>query len=135
MADLGTISVRTEGSTARNALPLSSIQAGKVVARAGQLQAKYLYVPFWNANNLAAIGTGVLSGVVNDSAVPVPRCMVRLYYRPTGVLIRSAFTDAAGAFVFTALDPTDMQNYFVIAFDPAGGTQYNAIIFDRLTAV
>lgn len=84
---------------------------------------------------------GTMSGTVTDISVPVANVVVRCYYRPTGQLIQTAGTNASGVFTFTNLDPTDTQNYFVVAFEPnsrdAGwsGNQYNAVIFDLLTPV
>lgn len=138
MADLGTISCQFSPTFKRCDLPLSSAQAGAVTAVFKvNTEPFYQYVPFWTspAPSLSVNTQGVISGVVNENATPVSRCAVRLYYRSTGAFIRSTFTDASGAFSFSGLDPSDIQAYTCVAFDPEGGVQYNAVIFDRLTAV
>ena len=78
---------------------------------------------------------GKIAGVVLEGATPVPSCTVRLYDRPTGALLSSEVTGVHGNFLFSGLDETLTTNYFVVAFDPDGGTQYNAIVFDRLSPV
>jgi hypothetical protein len=78
---------------------------------------------------------GKIAGVVLEGATPVPSCTVRLYDRPTGSLLSSEVTGVYGNFLFSGLDETLTANYFVVAFDPIGGVQYNAIVFDYLTPV
>lgn len=78
---------------------------------------------------------GKIAGVVLEGATPVPACTVRLYDRPTGALLSSEVTGVYGNFLFSGLDETLTANYFVVAFDPIGGVQYNAIVFDYLTPV
>jgi hypothetical protein len=78
---------------------------------------------------------GKIAGTVREGATPVAACTVRLYDRTTGNLISSQSTGAYGEFLFSALDETQTENFFVVALDPAGGTQYNAMIYDRLTPV
>jgi hypothetical protein len=137
MADLGTITCRTAvWPLRRSDLPLSSAQAGAVHGVSTLKKVFYHLVPFWASSGLplAAGVSGTISGVVTDGGTPVSRCVVRLYYRATGAYVRSTFTDSSGAFSFTGLDTADTKAFFCIAFDPEGGTQYNAIIFDRLTA-
>ena len=78
---------------------------------------------------------GKIAGTVREGATPVAACTVRLYDRTTGALISSQSTGTYGEFLFSALDETQTENFFVVALDPAGGTQYNAMIYDRLTPV
>ena len=78
--------------------------------------------------------TGTLSGIVTEGGTEVPFCVVRLYYRPTGQLIAQTHSDADGLFTFTGLQ-VGVANYYALALDPDGGTQYNAVIFDRLSPV
>lgn len=66
----------------------------------------------------------------NDA--PINRCRVRLYYRPNGVLVANAISDAAGYFKFTDLMP-DANAYYAVAFDPDGTPVQNALIYDLLT--
>ena len=74
-----------------------------------------------------------LSGSVTDSAVAVPFARVKLYRRALGILIDQQLCDASGAFTFLNLPTTNPQDYFVVAFDPPGGTVYNALILDYLS--
>lgn len=78
---------------------------------------------------------GKIAGVVREGITPVAAGVTHLYDRATGVKIASQTTDANGLFVFSGLDETLAAGYFVVALDPDGGTQYNAMIYDRLTAV
>lgn len=78
---------------------------------------------------------GKIAGTVREGATPVAACTVRLYDRSTGALISSQTTGTYGEFLFASLDETQTENFFVVALDPAGGTQYNAMIYDRLTPV
>lgn len=131
MADLGAVAIARPALRRRVIVTYTAPPTGKTAT-----PNRRTYVVFWDGLVSVTKSTvGALSGVVEESAVPLSRCMVRVYYRPSGQLIRSVLTAANGSFTVPGLDPTDTQNYFAIAFDPAGGTQYNAIIFDRLTAV
>jgi len=78
---------------------------------------------------------GKIAGVVLEGVTPQVGSTVRLYDRATGALINSQTTNQWGAFLFDTLDETLSVGYFVVAFDPDGGTQYNALVYDRLTAV
>lgn len=78
---------------------------------------------------------GSIAGVVLEGNTPVSAGTVRLYERSTGTLLLSQTTNQWGQFRFNGLDETQANNYFVVAFDPDGGVQYNAQVFDRLTAV
>lgn len=137
MADLGTVGIRAPLALTRSDLPLSSAASGAITARKEPIKFYALWMPFWVTTPPLINGTGdaTIGGAVTDAGSPVSHCMVRLYYRPTGTLIRSVFTDTSGLFSFTGLNAADTQNYFAVAFDPEGGVQYNAIIFDRLSAV
>ena len=78
---------------------------------------------------------GKIAGVVLEGATPQAGSVVRLYDRTTGALINSQTTNQWGAFLFDTLDSTLPNNYFLVALDPDGGAQYNAQVYDRLTAV
>jgi hypothetical protein len=71
-----------------------------------------------------------LSGTVKESGVAQIGVIVRLYWRPNGLLVGSTFTDQYGAWSFSGLiKGTDGDtNYVVIALDPPTGTQYNDAI-------
>lgn len=73
--------------------------------------------------------------LVDDETVDVPlaNARVRLYYRPTGVLIGATRAAEDGSYVFPQL-PNLAQAYFAIAFDPEGAPVQNAVVFDRLSS-
>lgn len=78
---------------------------------------------------------GSISGTVTELGAAVARCLVRLYFRPTGALVKTALTSAAGAYTFAGLDPAEAGNFTVVVLDPTGGVSYNAIVLDKLTPV
>lgn len=98
----------------------SSIFAIGSTGRTGELQNSY---------------EGKIAGVVLEGATPVPQAKVGVFYRRDMHLIRTTRTNQYGVFVFTQLEEALGDNYFVVALDPDGGTQYNAIVFDRLSPV
>jgi hypothetical protein len=93
--------------------------------------------PVWRTASASSwtAGTGQLAGTVSENAAVIERCVVRLYCRSSGALIATALTSPQGLFSFDELESADAENYFVVAFDPASGVPYNALIFDRLTPV
>lgn len=99
------------------------------------------WVPVWRNGLTGTIpllryrADGVLAGTVTENGTPIPYALVAVYYRPTMQLITAARCDASGNFSVPRLDPADTQAYFVVAFDPDGGTLYNALIYDRVTPV
>ncbi len=68
----------------------------------------------------------------NDT--PIYLCRVRLHYRANGVAIATTKTDANGFYRFKDLMP-DAASYYVVAFDPDGGVNQNAVILDKLSTV
>ncbi|QZI85843.1 hypothetical protein CPT_Suso_040 [Stenotrophomonas phage Suso] len=68
----------------------------------------------------------------NDT--PIYLCRVRLHYRPNGVAIATTKTDRNGFYRFDDLMP-DIAYYYVVAFDPDGGVNQNAVILDKLSTV
>lgn len=121
------------------ATPLPGFPGASVpTARSANFPTRSLPVKWYGeggAVEVAKSAAAHLSGVVMDSGTAVPYAAVRLYYRPTGVLIARARTDASGYFIFRGLDQADTGNFQVVALDPEGGTQYNALVLDRLTPV
>lgn len=65
--------------------------------------------------------------------VPVGKCRVRLYYRPNGVLIANAITNAAGYYRFDNLMP-EANAYYAVAFDPDSDPAQNSLVLDRLSS-
>lgn len=75
---------------------------------------------------------GVIHGTVSIDGVLQEHARVYLYYRPTGALVRSAWTNAAGEFRFAAGMSRGSPDYFVVA---TTDLNYNAIAYDKLSAV
>ena len=73
-----------------------------------------------------------LSGTVLEGVAALGSVMVRLYHRKSGQLINGTRTAADGTFSFTGLVAAS-EEYFVVAFDPDGGVNYNAVVLDKLT--
>ena len=78
---------------------------------------------FWNIDR-----SGAFNGSVLDGSIPVPYALVRLYYKPNGLLIGRATCTIAGTFLFKGLDKAS-ADYFAVAHYPND----NAQIYDKLT--
>lgn len=113
---------------ASNALALPS---GRFLVRSLRKQNVWRYM---DRNGIFSSSAGTISGSVVDGGSPVPYAIVRLYYRQNGVFIGGSRADSSGNFSISGLDPADSASYFCVAFDPDDGIQYNAVIYDRLTA-
>lgn len=89
----------------------------------------------YNLDILVPDVSGTISGLVTLKGVPMPNEKVYLYYKPTGVRIMWALTDATGHFTFQHLDKTSNQYYAICALKGPYTLpeQYNALIFDLLT--
>jgi hypothetical protein len=137
MADLGAIGKRQHITYTR----VLDVWAATNATTRGRDQRPYNFsriLPTWGYTSQQAIFvgvTGTLSGTVAENGVGVVGAMVCCYYRKTGYFIARTFTTAGGAFSFSGLDTSDAGAYYVVALDPDTGVQYNALIFDRLTAV
>ena len=72
-----------------------------------------------------------VAGIVQEQGSAVART-VRLYDRSTGALVDSVVSDAGdGSFDFSDIDG---KVYTVIAFDADAGSDFNALIYDRVQA-
>ncbi len=83
----------------------------------------------------AANAAGTLSGTVSIGGVATANCLVCLYWRPTGQMIKSTRTSSAGTYSFSGLDLNAVTNnsYFAVAVDPDNlAQQFDSIILDRL---
>ena len=72
-----------------------------------------------------------LSGTVAGNQSDFTQCIVRVYRRLSGKLIGEVRPKANGAFSVEV--DGDAKEYYVIALDPVGGEEFNALIFDRIT--
>jgi len=95
------------------------------------------WIETWSNYNLEILNfdvSGTISGLVTLKGVPMPNEKVFLYYRPTGIKIRWAVTNALGAFTFQHLNKNSNQ-YYAVAMLKGPYTEpekYNALIYDLL---
>jgi hypothetical protein len=80
---------------------------------------------------------GTISGTFLDaSSQPINWARVRLYRRSTGQLVDQTRTAADGTYSFSKMmydEGLYTKDYFVVFFDPAGGTVYNDILESQFT--
>lgn len=76
---------------------------------------------------------GRIAGVVTDGVNPLAGALARLYYRPTGLLLMSAVSNALGEFEFLGVSTLKAERYYVVVFDKDGAPVLNAQIFDYVT--
>lgn len=140
MATLGTLtSVLSILGAPSLALPLQAVYGG-AYADLSYLKQGVRTVPVWAAatqnpvDGLATDTSGSISGVATISGTPVPRCLMRLYWRPSGQMIAQAFCNGSGAYSFSGLTAS-LAQYYVVGVDPDGGTIYNSLILDRIAPV
>jgi len=73
---------------------------------------------------------GTISGTVKVQGVLQNKARVNLYYRKSGQLIQSTFTDESGAFEFACGLNRNVADYYAVAITDE---PYNAQIFDKIT--
>lgn len=91
------------------------------------------YDSWWDASaikNPSIDRDGVISGTVKIAGVLQTNTKVHLFFRKTGVIIKTAYTDSNGAFLFKCGLNRNVSDYFVIAMTEQ---PYNAQIFDKVT--
>lgn len=93
-------------------------------------------MPYWKGHgDIEVDGIGILnktiSGHVSVDGVAQADKYVYVYYRYTGKLIAAVKTNASGDYSCNILDGTDASSYFAVCVT---NSNYNAIIFDKLTA-
>lgn len=133
MADLGTIGVYSSGvaKATGSATPSTTLLFRQSeYFRVIPLYRTSLTMSEWGSLD----ATGQITGTVTVSGTPVPRCRVSCYWREGGTHVATVLTDTSGNYVFPYLDKTS-SSYTVVAYDPPGGTQYNAKVYDYLTPV
>ena len=72
-----------------------------------------------------------LSGTVAGNQSDFTQVIVRAYRKSSGKLAGEVRPAANGA--FSVQVDGDVQQFYIIAFDPVGGEEFNAVIFDRIT--
>lgn len=149
MADLGAIGLDISGTLLTD-VTIAPARPTPITTRIDGVEKKYLaawrmfaqQAPTYAATIVAASSTdflatptdGYISVNVKENNVNRQGWVVNLIYRETGALVGNNRTDNNGNCVFYGLDPTDSEAYCAIAHDPAGGTEYNALVYDKLTA-
>lgn len=85
----------------------------------------------WSINGNVS---GTISGIIKINDVVVSNVRVALIYRSNMLPLDFTFTDGAGAYSFSGLNPNDIGEFMVIAIDPQIGSPYNyTIARDHLT--
>lgn len=74
---------------------------------------------------------GRINGTVLEGDEVLAGVVVRCFHRNTGIHAGSTVTAMDGTFSIDRLEST--EQYYCLAFDPAGGVNYNALIYDQLT--
>lgn len=69
---------------------------------------------------------GTISGVCIENNVPVGGCKVHLYYKPTGELIRTMFSEGDGTFTFADLNQ-NIDEYYAVALLDGAPIVYNFV--------
>ena len=135
MADLGTLTViaASEAEIAKLIFPHMSVTPWEVPD-----ETALRFVPslvFGEASSLIHLdNSGYIAGTVANNTDWLNGVRVDLYHKPSGTRIGSTVTYSYGDFVFAELVRIP-EGFFAVAFDPAGGESFNALIFDRLTPV
>lgn len=78
-------------------------------------------------NDTAFAGRKKIAGAVSERRIPLP-CIVNLFERQSGVVVRRAISDAEGVYAFENLN--SQHKYYVLAHHPA--STYNAVIQDNV---
>ena len=130
MADLGDIPIRLQG-THRSlwTLPPGEKAPGSVWQRPSLPTAEAHGVTGMQYSHGA--GQKTLSGTVAGDQTDFTQVVIRAYRKSTGKLASEVRPEANGAFPMPV--DGDPQQFFVVAFDPVGGEEFNALIFDRIT--
>lgn len=77
--------------------------------------------------------TRAVTGQVTENGSPVSGVLVRAYRRSDGAFLGEKTTDGSGEYSIKIY--ADNSQVFVIAFDPTGGVNYNAVIKDKVVPV
>lgn len=130
MADLGDIPIRLQG-THRSlwTLPPGEKAPGSMWNRP-VLASPEVHLPAALQYSHGA-GNKTLSGTVAGDQADFTQVVIRAYRKSTGKLASEVRPEANGAFSMPV--DGDPQQFFVVAFDPVGGEEFNALIFDRIT--
>jgi hypothetical protein len=92
------------------------------------------YFDVWDANSIfsAIDRNGTISGTVKVQGVLQNKARVSLYFRKTGALIQSTFTDKNGVFEFACGLNRNVADYYAVAITEQ---PFNAQVFDKLQPI
>lgn len=98
------------------------------------------YMPTWlsmgtsadNAIFLTENRDGIISGTVKVQGILQFKARVLLYYRKSGELIQSTFTDSDGKFSFACGLNRNVADYYAVAITEQ---PFNAQVFDKLQPI
>lgn len=134
MADLGAIGYSF--GTARTQADMPAPPALAVGAAPGMQTAPRASALVLNGRLLDASFTIVrnaLSGTVSVLGVGTAGLVVRAFRRDNGALLGETVSGAGGVFTLPLVGFTGEA--MVVAYDADGGTEYNAVVFDRVLPV
>jgi hypothetical protein len=110
---------------------MAVITPANIVSSAPPLHIEFL--PFWegDASKYFKVDrNGIISGTVKVLGVLQVKSRVNLYYRKSGQLIQSTFTNADGVFSFECGLNRNVADYYAVAITEH---PFNAQVFDKLT--
>lgn len=114
-------------------VPGAFIPFGSVIQKNDDIVVRREFMPWWLARpdlNLTEDRIGIITGTVKVLGVLQVKSRVNLYYRKSGQLIQSTFTDADGVFLFKCGLNRNVSDYYAVAMTDQ---PFNAQIFDKLT--
>lgn len=114
-------------------VPGAFILFGSPILKNDDIVVRREFMPWWLARldlNLTEDRIGVITGTVKVLGVLQVKSRVNLYYRKTGQLIQSTFTNADGVFLFKCGLNRSVSDYYAVAMTDQ---PFNAQIFDKLT--
>ena len=117
----------------QNSLPSGVIPFGLPIQKNDDIVVCREFMPWWLARpdlNLTEDRIGIVTGTVKVLGVLQVKSRVNLYYRKSGQLIQSTFTDADGVFLFKCGLNRNVSDYYAVAITDQ---PFNAQIFDKLT--
>ena len=120
-------------SDIRLPVPGAFILFGNAIQKNDDIVVRREFMPWWLARldlNLTEDRIGVITGTVKVLGVLQVKSRVNLYYRKTGQLIQSTFTNADGVFLFKCGLNRNVSDYYAVAMTDQ---PFNAQIFDKLT--
>lgn len=82
----------------------------------------------------ARVVSGTIFTPVGSGDNPGRRKIV-LHLRSTYAPVSSGHSLSSGEFTVASVMPIDASAHYVVAFDDDSGTEYNAVIFDRVVPV